>query len=139
VPTIHFVERKNNVRRMPDAPGEWESGYWVVSEESAHRLVGGDLYLHSGQNEPSHSLVEGSCLTACIAIRLEPRSRAESSFVSKQLRSTRASVQGGRDGEMKRRSSGKGCLSSNRSFDTDAQGRPPLRGSCSLVAGQLQR
>jgi hypothetical protein len=27
----------------------------------------------------------------------------------------------------------------NRSFDTDAQGRPPLRGSCSLVAGQLQR
>ena len=27
----------------------------------------------------------------------------------------------------------------NRLFDTDAQGRPPLRGSSSLVAGQLRR
>jgi hypothetical protein len=28
-------------------------------------------------------------------------------------------------------------LRSNRSFDTDAKGRPPLRGSSPLVAGQL--
>ncbi len=54
MPTLHLVERKNNVRKLPDAPGEWETGYWVVAEDTAQRLVGGDLYLHSGQNEPSH-------------------------------------------------------------------------------------
>lgn len=54
VPSIHFVERLNNVHPVPGVPGEWESGYWVVSEETAQRLVGGDLYLHSGQSDPSH-------------------------------------------------------------------------------------
>jgi hypothetical protein len=54
MPAVHFVERRNNVRPLPDAPGEWESGYWVIAEETAQRLVGGNLYLHSGQNEPSH-------------------------------------------------------------------------------------
>lgn len=54
MPAIHFVERKNNVRRMPGANGEWESGYWVIAEETAQRLIGADLYLHAGQNEPSH-------------------------------------------------------------------------------------
>jgi hypothetical protein len=51
---VHFVERKNNVHRVPDVPGEWESGYWVIAQETAQRLIGADLYLHSGQNEPSH-------------------------------------------------------------------------------------
>lgn len=54
MPAVHFVERKNNVHRVPDAPGEWESGYWVIAEETAQRLIGADIYLHSGQNEPSH-------------------------------------------------------------------------------------
>jgi len=54
MPAIHLVERLNHVRRIHDAPDEWESGYWVVGEDSAQRLVGGDLYLHPGQNEPSH-------------------------------------------------------------------------------------
>ena len=52
--SLHLVERLNNIRRIPDSPGEWESGYWVVAEETAHRLVGGDLYVHSSQSEPSH-------------------------------------------------------------------------------------
>jgi hypothetical protein len=30
-------------------------------------------------------------------------------------------------------------MQSNKSFDTDAQGRPRLRRSYSLLAGQLQR
>lgn len=51
---VHFVERMGNPRRLPDTDGEWESGYWHVSEESAARLIGGQIYLHSGQNEPSH-------------------------------------------------------------------------------------
>lgn len=54
MPAIHFVERKNNVRKLPDGEREWETGYWVVAEATADRLIGGDLYLHSGQNEPSH-------------------------------------------------------------------------------------
>lgn len=51
---VHFVERLNNVRPLPNTNGEWESGYWVIAEDTAQRLVGGNLYLHSGQNEPSH-------------------------------------------------------------------------------------
>jgi hypothetical protein len=54
MPKLHLVERLNNIRPIPDSPGEWESGYWVVSEETAERLVGGDLYVHSSQSEPSH-------------------------------------------------------------------------------------
>lgn len=54
MPTIHLVERLNNVRRLSTIPAVWESGYWVVSEETAERLIGGDLYLHSGQREASH-------------------------------------------------------------------------------------
>jgi hypothetical protein len=52
--TIDLVERKNNVHRLSGTLDEWESGYWVIAEETAQRLVDGDLYLHSGQGEPSH-------------------------------------------------------------------------------------
>ncbi len=51
---VHFVERLNNVSRIPDSDGEWESGYWVIAKDTAARLVGGDLYLHSNQSELSH-------------------------------------------------------------------------------------
>lgn len=54
MPAIHLVERQNNIRRVSSLPQEWESGYWVVGEDTAQCLVGGDLYLHSGQQEPSH-------------------------------------------------------------------------------------
>jgi hypothetical protein len=51
---IHFVERKNNVSKVVGTADEWESGYWVVGEETAQGLVGGDLYLHEKQDSPSH-------------------------------------------------------------------------------------
>ena len=54
MPSIHFVERMNNVTKVQGTTDEWESGHWVVGEETARSLIGGDLYLHSGQNEPSH-------------------------------------------------------------------------------------
>lgn len=54
MPAIHFVERMNNIRRLPGADGEWESGYWSVTENTAQRLIGADLYLHTRQAEPSH-------------------------------------------------------------------------------------
>lgn len=53
MPTIHFVERLNNLKKLPDQSGDWESGYWVVAEQTAAKLVGGDIYLHPGQQEPS--------------------------------------------------------------------------------------
>ena len=51
---IYLVERLENVHRVDKDKNEWESGYWVVSEESARRLIGGHIYLHRGQDEPSH-------------------------------------------------------------------------------------
>lgn len=54
MPAIHLIERLNNISRIDRDRNEWESGYWVLSEETAQRLVGGGLYLHKGQFEPSH-------------------------------------------------------------------------------------
>ncbi len=52
--SIHLIERLNNVQKLQDDVPFWESGYWSISEETAARLIGADLYLHSGQLEPSH-------------------------------------------------------------------------------------
>lgn len=51
---IHLVERLGDLRKVDATNQEWESGFWVVGEDTAQRLVGGDIYLHEGQNEPSH-------------------------------------------------------------------------------------
>src|SRR4051794_14504076 len=55
MPAIHFVERLGNTWKVQNAahPHEYESGYWVVSIDTAEKLVGSDLYLHDGQNDPS--------------------------------------------------------------------------------------
>jgi hypothetical protein len=53
MPAILFVERLGNTKKVPNTPHEYECGYWVVAEETARKLVGGDLYLHDGQNQPS--------------------------------------------------------------------------------------
>jgi hypothetical protein len=53
MPSIHLVERLGNTRKIPNTEHEYECGYWVVAEETARKLIGGDLYLHDGQNEPS--------------------------------------------------------------------------------------
>lgn len=54
MPSIHFVERKNNVTKIQGTPDEWESGFWVVSHDTAERLVGANLYLHEKQDAASH-------------------------------------------------------------------------------------
>lgn len=54
MPDIHLIEQKGNIWKVKDTTDEWESGYWVVAEATAAKLVGGDLYLHSKQAEPSH-------------------------------------------------------------------------------------
>ena len=53
MPAIHFIERDGNI--LPtEIKGEWESGYWVMSTETAQRLIGGLIYMHSAQDKPSH-------------------------------------------------------------------------------------
>jgi hypothetical protein len=54
MPAIHLIEQKGNVWKVKGTADEWESGYRVVAEDTASKLVGGDLYLHSKQAEPSH-------------------------------------------------------------------------------------
>jgi hypothetical protein len=51
---IHLIERINKVTKISDTPLIWESGDWDVSEQTASALVGGDLYLHTEQDAPSH-------------------------------------------------------------------------------------
>jgi hypothetical protein len=52
---VHFVERGSNPpRRSKPSASEWESGFWAVTEETARKLIGGDIHFHSAQDKPSH-------------------------------------------------------------------------------------
>jgi hypothetical protein len=51
---IHFIEKLNKAKKISTAPLIWETGDWDVSEKTAAELVGGDLYLHTAQDAPSH-------------------------------------------------------------------------------------
>jgi hypothetical protein len=81
MPAIHFVERLNNVFKLKDGSDDYESGYWKLAEETAAGLVGGDLYLHSGQSAPSHfggKVIgyrvhrDGSSIDGRIVFRIKP-------------------------------------------------------------------
>ena len=51
---IHLLERTDNVRKTDRSKNEWESGYWVLTEEVAQKLIGSVLYLHRSKLQPSH-------------------------------------------------------------------------------------
>lgn len=48
---IHLIENVNNFARLKD--NAWESGWWVLDESKALKLVGGEIYFHKKQQEPS--------------------------------------------------------------------------------------
>ena len=48
---IHIVEPLNNFVKLPG--GRWESGWWNIDESKAKELVGGEIYFHKNQQEPS--------------------------------------------------------------------------------------
>ena len=56
---IHVVEKGVkilNLRPRSDAgEGIWETAYWIVGEKTAASLIGGKVYVHRGQNVPSHA------------------------------------------------------------------------------------
>ncbi|MBU1447013.1 MAG: hypothetical protein KKF58_01755 [Gammaproteobacteria bacterium] len=51
---IHLIERVNNLRIISKERNEWASCCWVLTEDSAQKLVGGEIYLHVAQDKPSH-------------------------------------------------------------------------------------
>lgn len=56
---IHVVEKGTeiiNLRPRNDVGEEiWETAYWIVGEKTAASLIGGMVYVHRGQNVPSHA------------------------------------------------------------------------------------
>lgn len=54
MPSIHFVERNDSIRRRETDRTHWESGDWVITPQRAQTLVGGNVYFHRGQKERSH-------------------------------------------------------------------------------------
>jgi len=48
---IHLVEKLNNFVRLKE--NLWESGWWVLQESAAAKLVGGKIYFHKEQQERS--------------------------------------------------------------------------------------
>jgi hypothetical protein len=53
MPAIHLVDH-HEVDLVDIDRNEWHSGYWRLSEETAQRLVGANLYLHRATDAPSH-------------------------------------------------------------------------------------
>jgi len=49
----HFIERLNHFKPVDKARNIWESGWWAISPGTADQLVGGSLFLHKKQTEPS--------------------------------------------------------------------------------------
>lgn len=48
---IHMIEPLNNFVKLPDS--SWESGWWNIDENKAKELIGGKIYFHKKQLEPS--------------------------------------------------------------------------------------
>ena len=53
MPAIHLIEKENLISRLAGSQTEYESGYWALPEYDAKELVGGHIYFHERQIEPS--------------------------------------------------------------------------------------
>lgn len=51
--TIHLIEDLGNMKMINKENAEWESGWWSVTPETASKLIGGHIYFHKRQAEPS--------------------------------------------------------------------------------------
>lgn len=52
MPKIHLIERLKNFEKVED--NVYDSGLWDVAPRVAEQLVGGDIYFHQKQKEPSY-------------------------------------------------------------------------------------
>ncbi len=92
---IHLVEKLTDdahLRPVSNRPGEWETGYWVISDATAKSLIGGFVYVHKGQNLPSH---EGG---AILDIYYEPGSDPKRRVIRFTSTSTAKNVIADREG-----------------------------------------
>ena len=48
---IHLIENDNNFTKLRDKV--WESGCWVIGEDEAKKLIGGNIFFHRKKSEPS--------------------------------------------------------------------------------------
>ncbi|WP_338846238.1 hypothetical protein V8J88_21090 [Massilia sp. W12] len=54
---IHLIEKAGTAQGLKPVDfkaGLWESGYWKVATDTAEKLIGGHIFLHSSWSEPSH-------------------------------------------------------------------------------------
>ena len=56
---IHVIEKdpeKENLRSVAGSRTQWETGYWIVGAETSQSLISnGTVYVHRGQDAPSHA------------------------------------------------------------------------------------
>lgn len=80
MPALHVIEHETSVVRVSPVTYLHDSGDWTMSEETAQSLVGGDMYFHRKQDQPSHF---GGTILSCrvhadgplknkIVFRIEP-------------------------------------------------------------------
>jgi hypothetical protein len=50
---LHLVDREGNMRATGAGPREYESVGWALSEATLQAVVGGRVYFHHKQTEPS--------------------------------------------------------------------------------------
>jgi hypothetical protein len=54
---IHVVEKAVNFENLTCLDSEtntWETKYWIIGKQTRKDLIGGKVYIHRGQNEPSN-------------------------------------------------------------------------------------
>lgn len=50
---IHLIENDGRIRPLDVSVDLYESGYWVIGDDVAEELTGGDIYFHKAQAAPS--------------------------------------------------------------------------------------
>lgn len=54
--SIHVVEKAAEFENLRHIESDiWETAYWVMAERMAESLKGGTVFVHRGQNIPSHA------------------------------------------------------------------------------------
>lgn len=51
---IHFIEKARQQKLLDQATHRYESGNWHVAEDKAKNLIGGRIYFHQSQSDPSY-------------------------------------------------------------------------------------
>lgn len=50
---IHLIERESRLLPLDRGSQEYESGFWAVAEETAQKLVCGEILFHRAQAQPA--------------------------------------------------------------------------------------